>query len=380
MVRKPPSDNYPARLMILRRLIKRRAFVAILALSGLCGCRRPTDVVWAFATPRPWVLAGDSQVLTPTVDGSVVFFCGGYAEKEGAQIYALDLQTGKPKWQFKVGACGPAVLIAAQAVIGVSLAGHNDRIVVYGLDKDSGQQKWRVELPGNPKPPPPAVVGDFFFFAPGSRNVLRIDARDGSLRTFDIDAELTIAADNLWVAGAPGAALFGYGKSYWRSPVNGETFDPGPALNEPVGRPIGTATDGRILLIADDEGTLRAFDLGKGSVIWRHHWNKILSAPALAAGKVFLNVYQQKYALAALDLASGNELWQSQVGSTYVPYWQDGKIYGASGTSVMVLSDVTGKIQSRIAAPTEVTTTPVPAGNLILFGTVRGVLYAVRAR
>ena len=361
-------------------MIKKRALVAILALSGFCGCRRPNDIVWAFATPRPWVLAGDSQALTPIVEGNTVFFCGGYAEKAGSQIYALDLQTGKPRWQFKVGACGSAPVISAGSVIAFALAGNGDRIIVYGLDRDSGRQKWKVELPGNPQPPAPAVVGDYVLFAPGSRSVLRMDARNGSLQTFEVDAGLTIAADDLWVVGAPGAALFGYGKSYWRSPVNGDTFEPGPALGEPVGRSIGVATDGRILLIADDEGTLRAFDLGKGTVVWRHHWSKILSAPSLADSKVFLNVYQQKYALAALELASGNELWQIQEGSTYSPNWQDGRVYAASKASVLVLNGSTGKIQSRIAAPTEVTTTPTPAGDITLFGTARGVLYAARAR
>ena len=365
---------------VLTQLIERRAVIAVLALFALCGCRRPNNIVWAFATPRPLVLAGDSQALTPLVDGNVAFFCGGYAENEGSQIYALDLQTGKPKWQFKVGACGPAPLISAGTVIGFAFAAHGDRIVVFGVDKDSGQQKWKVELPGNPQPPAPAVAGDFVFFAPGSRSVLRIDARDGSVQTFDIDAELAVAADNLWVAGAPGAAFFGYGKSLWHSRVNAETFDPGPALSEPVVRPVGVATDGHILLVADDEGTLRAFDLGKGTVIWRHHWNKVVSAPLLADGKVFLNVYEQKYALVALDLASGNALWQIQEGSTYAPYWQDGRVYAASGASVVVLDGANGKIQSRIPAPTEVTTTPIRAGDVVLFGTARGVLYAAGTR
>ena len=40
-----------------------------------------------------------------------------------------------------------------------------DRIVVDGLDKDSGAQKWKVELPGNPSPPGPVAVGDYVFFA-----------------------------------------------------------------------------------------------------------------------------------------------------------------------------------------------------------------------
>jgi len=364
----------------MKELIKKPGIFLLLAVAALCGCRREKDVVWSFATPRPWVLAGDSQTLTPVIDGSVVFFCGGYAERERSQIYALDVQTGRPKWQYNVGGCGSAPLISAGMVVGFSSAGHGDRIVVYGLDKDSGAQKWNVELPGNPSPPAPVAVGDYVFFAPGSRSVLRIDARDGSLRTFDIDAELTVAADNLWVAGTSGAAFFGYGKNYWRSGANSDKFEQGPALSEPAGRPVGVATDGRVLLIADDDGTLRAFDLGKGSVIWRHHWSKILSAPLLADGKVFVNVYRDRPSLVALALSSGDEIWQAQAGSIYAPYWRDGRLYAASGAAALVLNGGTGKVESRFGAPTEVTTTPMPAGDLILFGTARGTLYAVRAR
>jgi outer membrane protein assembly factor BamB len=120
--------------------------------------------------------------------------------------------------------------------------------------------------------------------------------------------------------------------------------------------------------------------LQKGNVIWRHHWNKILSAPLLANGQVFVHVYQQRYALAALALASGDEIWQIQQGSAEAPYWQDGRLYAASGTSVLVVDGASGKIQRRFAAPTEVITTPVPDGDLVLFGTARGVLYAAKAR
>ena len=367
--------------MAMKELIKKPGILLILmAVAALCGCRREKDVVWSFATPRPWVLAGDSQALTPVIDGSVVFFCGGYGEKERSQIYALDVQIGKPKWQYNVASCGAAPLISAGAVIGFSFASHGDRIVVYGLDKDSGTQKWHVELPGNPSPPAPVAVGDYVFFAPGSRSVLRIDARDGSLRTFDIDAELTVAADNLWVAGSPGAAFFGYGKNYWRSGANSDKFEPGPALSEPAGRPVGVATDGHNLFVAGDEGTLRAFDLGKGRVLWRHHWSKILSAPLLADGKVFVNVYRDRPSLVALALSSGDEIWEAHAGSIYGPYWQNGRLYAASGAGMLVLDGATGKVESRFGAPTEVTTTPVPAGDLILFGTARGTLYAVRAR
>lgn len=360
--------------------IRKPFLPGLVALAAFCGCRGSSDTVWSFATPRPWVLASDSEAFTPAIDGNTVFFCGGYGEKEGSQVYAIDLASGKPKWQSHVGSCASAPLVSSQAVICFALAGHGDRIVIYALDEDSGRQKWKLELPGNPHPPAPAAVGDFIFFAPGSRSVLRIDVRDGSVETFDVAADLTIAADNLWVAAAPGEAIFGYGKSFWRSRIGSDAFEAGPALSEPAGRASALASDGRILLLGDDEGNLRAFDLGKGSVIWRHHWNRVLSGPRLAGGQVFLNVYAQKYALTALAITSGKELWQIPEGSTYAPYWQDDRVYVASGAAVLVVDAASGKILSRFAVATAVTTTPIPAGDLILFGIARGVLYAVRAR
>lgn len=362
------------------RLARTLLALSFCALTAASGCRGPKDIAWSFATPRPWVLAGDSQALTPVIAGSTVFFCGGYAEKGNSALYALDPGTGKPKWQYKVGSCAAPPLISAGAVVAFGLAGQGDRIVVYGLDRDSGAQKWKIELPGNPHPPAPVGVDDFVFFAPGSRSVLRIDARDGSVDTFDIDPGLTLTADNLWVTSAPGAGIFGYGKSYWRSSTNSDKSDAGVALNEPASRPMGVASDGRVLLLADDQGTLRAFDLGKGTVIWRHHWDKIVSGPLLADGKVFLNVYRQKYALTAIALTSGDELWQIPEGSTNAPYWRDGRLYAASGITALVVDGTSGRILSRLAAPTAITTTPLPAGDLILFGTARGALYAVRTR
>jgi outer membrane protein assembly factor BamB len=337
-------------------------------------------MAWSFATPRPWVHASDSEALTPAIGGDLAFFCGGYGEKEGSYLYALDLTSGKPRWQYRMGSCGSGPLISAGAIICFALAEHGDRTVVYALDQASGRQKWKIELPGNPHPPSPAAVGDLVFFAPGSRSILRIDARDGSVQTFDIGDELTVAADNLWVTAAPGAAILGYGKSFWRLRIGSDALDAGPALSEPAGRPVALASDGRILLLGDDDGNLRAFDLGKGTVIWRLHWKKIVSPASLADGKVFLNIYDQKYALAALALMSGDELWQIEEGSRYAPYWQDGLVYAASSAGVLVAAAASGKILSRLAAPTEVTTTPIPAGDLILFGTARGVLYAARAR
>ena len=145
---------------------KRKAVAALFVAAAMYGCSTPRGIAWSFATPRRWVLAGDSPPL----------ICGNL-------------------------------------VVTFAFAAESDRIMVYGIDKDSGRQRWRVELPGNPHPPPPAVVGEFVFFAPGSRRIVRIDARDGSVETFDIDPDLGGAPENFWVVAAPGEAIFGSGKN-----------------------------------------------------------------------------------------------------------------------------------------------------------------------
>jgi len=50
------------------------ATFVVFALAAFCGCRGSKDIVWSFATPWPWVLAGDSQALTPAIDSNAVFF------------------------------------------------------------------------------------------------------------------------------------------------------------------------------------------------------------------------------------------------------------------------------------------------------------------
>ncbi len=371
------THNFRRITMISR---KSSAVAALVVAAALWGCSRPRDAAWSFATRRPWILAGDSQALTPAVNRNVVFFCGGYAERQQSRVYALDLSTGKPKWQFNIGNCASPPLLASDVVVAFGFAGQRDRILVYGLLTDSGRQKWKIELPGNPHPPAPAVVGDIIFFAPVSRSMLRIDARDASVQTFDIDPDLTVAAENFWVVAAPGEAIFGYGKSFWRAKLDREIPQEGPSLSEPAANPSAVASDGHSLLFADEDGNLRAFDLGKGTVVWRRHWNKIASAPVLADGKVFLSIYDQKYALVALALSSGQELWRVPQGGACPPYWDSTRLYAAAGNAVLRLNGESGKLDWRFNAPSQVTTAPIPVGNFVLFGTVQGALYAAKAQ
>ena len=119
------------------------ATFVVFALAAFCGCRGSKDIVWSFATPWPWVLAGDSQALTPAIDGNAVFFLRWLRRKEAIA----------PKWQHNVGSCTSAPLISAETVIGFAFAGQSDRIVVCGLDRIRGVKNGRSSCPAIRIPP-----------------------------------------------------------------------------------------------------------------------------------------------------------------------------------------------------------------------------------
>jgi outer membrane protein assembly factor BamB len=364
------------KFVIMTRLPLPAATLALL-IAALCGCQRPPGIAWYFVASRP-LFGRLSQALTPAVAGNTVFFCGGYGLKGRAQIYAINLETGEPKWRRNVESCIAPPLVSGNTVIAFGTTEGGGEIAVYGFDGANGNERWHVDLPGNPSPPAPVLAGDDVFFAPGSRSILRISAQDGSVQSFDIEAEATVASEGPWISSAPGEAIFGYAESVWTSPLHAAEPHASAPLTEPAGHPVSIASDGHILLLGDADGTLRAFELGKGTVLWRRQWRKILSMPALDGDKVFLNVSDGSPSLVVLALATGADLWRISQGGSGAPFLQNGRVYQASGSEVFVVDSYTGMIEAHFAAPAPVVTSPISAGGLVLFGTDHGVLYAAK--
>ena len=75
---------------------------------------------------------------------------------------------------------------------------------------------------------------------------------------------------------------------------------------------------------------------------------------------------------------TGNELWTAGIGGFYPPLKKDRWLYGNGESSVFVADPATGQIVRALETKAEVTTTPVPAGDLLLYGTIDGALHAVR--
>ena len=121
---------------VIRAVLRRSAIILVCAWT-LCGCqgRRNASDVWMFATPRPIVLAGDSEVTTPVLKDGSAFFCAGYFWNGESELYSITTATGQPQWQVRVGSCphdGPSLV--GSTVIALANQEHGTQHVAFGVD------------------------------------------------------------------------------------------------------------------------------------------------------------------------------------------------------------------------------------------------------
>lgn len=91
-----------------------------------------------------------------------------------------------------------------------------------------------------------------------------------------------------------------------------------------------------------------------------------------------LNIWRKRFELIAVDMKTGSERWTAGIGGFEPPTTKDGWLYANGEFSVFVADPATGTVARTIKTQAEVTTTPVLAGDLLLFGTIDGGLHAVR--
>ena len=325
--------------------------------------------MWQVETPRP-LLAGDSQAFTPAVGADAIFFCGGYSYDADVQLVAISAADGKPRWRFHLESCGGSPVLADGSVIAIAREAHSPRVVVYGIDAATGSEEWRTavgEITAH------ASLGGSLFVAPAEGGLQRLDLSNGHQTAVPIDSP-----DRLWMRTADDQLFIGSGASVWR--VDGEAR---PVLVrrlqsrvEPV---IAAAIENSTLVLQDRNNGLTAFNRSTGAVLWARRWNRLLSAPAIGGGRVFINTFgPHRYELQAIDAASGGDLWSVQDGGFDAPTLSEGRLYAAGRSSVLVIDPATGVVISEIKSRLEVITSPLMWRDQVLFGTLDGVLHAAR--
>ena len=111
--------------------------------------------------------------------------------------------------------------------------------------------------------------------------------------------------------------------------------------------------------------------------MWAVDYARVLGEPLVTAEAVYVNVWRKRHELVKLERGTGREMWSAGAGGWAAPVLVDGRLYANGVDELLVADPQTGKIGRRWNVPEEVVTSPVVAGELVVFGTIKGQLVAV---
>jgi outer membrane protein assembly factor BamB len=260
--------------------------------------------------------AGRSGISAPALVGDTLFISGGSeagSEAGGSgSVIAIDFVSGSERWRFPtehVAAATPAVV---DGIVYASDTGG----VLYALDAETGDQLWRADLEGG-WTSAPVVANQRVFIAVAPYQVsLQVAVRNDTVvlgsglvgltegvRLFALDP---LTGEQRWqsadaLAGQPGVVAFdtGSGAPVWTVAMS--SLESGPAISGQ-----------RVFAGSSLDRAFYALDLASGDEIWQAPIDEDLplnSSPAIAGGSVFVTTQFGK--IVSLDEATGAERWRA---------------------------------------------------------------------
>lgn len=272
-------------------------------------------------------------------------------------FHALDAATGREVWRFREGApvpfpwgheSGDFYRSSAAIVDGKVIFGGSDGFV-YALDPTGGNVVWRADL-GARIPGSPAVADGLVVIGDAAGVVHGLDLATGASRwTFR-----TAGADLV-------SANFGFDR---------RTIQASPSI-----------TGGRVFVGARD-GFLYALDLRTGKEDWHfdHEVSWVNTTPAVAGGVVY-DGSSDGHFVQAVEAATGRELWRADTENIEwaSPAVAGGSVFVGDASGWMYAFDRgTGALQWRYRAGDRVMSSAVVVGDLVVFGSDDGGVYALR--
>lgn len=340
-----------------------------MALGAIaCGCGLGTEM-WRFETRRPFVIS-QLQAYTPAIHDGTIYFCGGNGAARSAELTALR-PDGSVRWHVPLGSCGhPPIVVDSTVVAWARPKSMDDRIL--GLDPANGRERWRADFHLVRHS---AVVGPHLYVSLDDGKLCRVDTATGEVVTIAVERT---GRRPVWLVADGDRLLFGSGTAVWSIP----TADAEPRVEPPLrklARQVSSAILAGDLLLLQSRGdhTLTAYSREDGRVVWERRWRVSTSQPMTAHGLVLINVFGPME-LEALDLASGARRWSVRDGSRHPPVVVGDVVYAGGRTTIMTIDLATGVVKARFPGNAEVISSPVPWEDLLLFGTVDGVLHAFR--
>ena len=353
----------------------------LLGQAGQIGAP-PMKLRWQFKSeddPAPTTQPGGApSVVTPGYEASAVIVGGVvYAADRSGALRAIDLKTGKKKWDYRV----EAGFSATPAVVkGLVCLGDEDGIF-HAVDAVTGKKRWTFEA-GSTIHSPANFIGDKIVFGDDGADIYCLSLEGKKLW----DAK---SGDRVNGAPAIGAAAAGQSPSAFVSGCDAQlraidvetgkeryakelgALCPGSPAVLPDRIVIGTDGGKVVCLSADGQKSLWEFEGVQNSAM-------VYSSPAVADGIVVVGTRDRN--VYGLELATGKKLWsfstRGDVDSS--PAISNGRVYvGSKDKRLYVLDLKTGKEQWSFTASRGITASPAIADGVLVIGDSAGVLYCL---
>ena len=309
--------------------------------------RELTELKWKFK-------AQGDFVTSPAVSKGVIYFGSEDNNEDVGYLYAVDIETGKEKWNFRTESIDENIS-APSVTDGVAYFGSGDKHL-YAIDIQTGQEKWRFR------------AGDDVLSSPAiADNVAYFGSSDGYLYAVDIKT----------------------GQEKWKFKTTGHGVYSSPAIAD------GVVYFGNISFSHEDKPFLYAIDAFTGQERWKFELGEYdnPSTPCISSGIVYFTIdrrsnYMRRGVqpkdthLCAFDAKSGELLWKFNMGivSSYSPSVADGVVYFGSG-GLFAINTITGKQLWKFKTGDKSESygfSLAIAGGVVYFGR-RNALYAVDA-
>ena len=341
-------------------------------------------VKWRFKTEGP--IRGDAVIT-----GENLYF----GSSDGF-LYALDKRDGNLLWKFKTdGAITGSPAIADQTVYISSRDNH-----VYAIDIQSGNQKWSFKmetiLPDNHAGweyfmASPVVYGDQLFVGSGDGHLYSLGKESGNVQwKFKTNGRIRATAlvhdETIYQPSNDGYIYVlneSDGELLWKFETRGATYNPadfGFDRSSIFTQPI--IVDGKLILGSRD-GNVYAVDVKTHKEIWSFTYGTTWAMSIAVSDGVVYTGWSTNDLFSAIDLETGEEIWQYQSGSHVYStplVLNSGVVIGSADGTLTMHDKETGEKIWEYPVDSEIYSSPLYDSETLFFGSDEGFYFALEDR
>jgi eukaryotic-like serine/threonine-protein kinase len=339
-----------------------------------------------------WRFVTEGDVIgSPAIAGDVVYVGSG-----DGYMYALDRATGAVRWKRDMGS--PIASSPAVGTRRVFFGTRDGRF--HALDAATGEVRWRLATgPDFPWPwghesgdvytSSPVHVDGTVIFGSGDGRVYAFDARTAKERWRAstggrVRSSPAVADGRVYVGSADGRVYafdLATGALKWRYDTEGVQLDSRNFGYDRRTVQSSPAVSGGTVFVGARDGFLYAIDAATGQLRWRfdHKISWVNTSPAVRDTVVYAGSSDGQF-VQAVHTGTGRELWRAKAGVTWSsPAVAGDVVYAGDGAGRMNAFDRrSGDPLWSFRTGSQVYGSPVPAGDLVLFGSTDAGVYALR--